>query len=536
MFRALFKKQLMEINSWLLLDRRSGGKRSAAGIALTALLCAASFAGVGGMFLYIGGMLCAPLAAVGFGWLYFSVMGTASAILGVFGSVFTTYATLYRARDNDLLLSLPIPPAYILAVRLFGVWLWGLIYESLVMIPVLIVWWRTVSFGAAELLSGALLIFTLSLLILSLSCIVGWVIARIGVRLKNRNIVTVVVSLVFLALYFYLYSRAYSLLRDIVANAEAVGGRIRGAAYPLYLMGRTGEGDVPSALIFTLMTAALLAAVCVIMSRSFLRLATSSGSGRKARYREKKVRVRSADAALFFREAGRFVSSPVWMLNCALATVLLPAVGVFALVRADWLRAVAGQLGAFISPDVLPLAVCAGLCMAASMNNITAPSVSLEGQGLWLIRSLPVSPWQVLRAKLRLHLAVTEPPAVFCAVCLSAVLRLSAAEAAAMLAVAMLFVLFGASLGLAVNLRMPKLGWSSEVVPVKQSMGVMLTGLVQWLCVGVPGALWYVLRDTVPATLYLAGCAVLLAALSGALLLWLRRRGARIFADLALPG
>ena len=29
--------------------------------------------------------------------------------LGIFGSVFNTFASLYQAKDNDLLLSLPIP-------------------------------------------------------------------------------------------------------------------------------------------------------------------------------------------------------------------------------------------------------------------------------------------------------------------------------------------------------------------------------------------------------------------------------------------
>ena len=38
------------------------------------------------------------------------------------------------------------------------------------------------------------------------------------------------------------------------------------------------------------------------------------------------------------------------------------------------------------------------------MNDMTAPSVSLEGKSLWLMQSLPVTPWQVLRAKLTMQL------------------------------------------------------------------------------------------------------------------------------------
>ena len=51
------------------------------------------------------------------------------------------------------------------------------------------------------------------------------------------------------------------------------------------------------------------------------------------------------------------------------------------------------------------------------MNLMAAPSVSLEGRTLWLVQSLPVRPWQVLRAKLQLQLVLTAVPALIAAVC-----------------------------------------------------------------------------------------------------------------------
>ena len=45
---------------------------------------------------------------------------------------------------------------------------------------------------------------------------------------------------------------------------------------------------------------------------------------------------------------------------------------------------------------------------------MAAPSVSLEGKNLWLLQSLPVKPWQALRAKLTVQLLLTGIPALFC--------------------------------------------------------------------------------------------------------------------------
>ena len=63
------------------------------------------------------------------------------------------------------------------------------------------------------------------------------------------------------------------------------------------------------------------------------------------------------------------------------------------------------------------------------MGIVTAPSVSLEGRSLWIVQSLPVEPWQVLRAKLRLHLLCVGAPALVSAVLLAAALRLGAVQA-----------------------------------------------------------------------------------------------------------
>ena len=84
--------------------------------------------------------LCGPLAAAGLDWLYFALMGGIAMLLGAFGSIFNTYAGLYLAKDNDLLLSLPIPVRSIILSRLLSVYLMGLLYSGVVTIPAAIVY------------------------------------------------------------------------------------------------------------------------------------------------------------------------------------------------------------------------------------------------------------------------------------------------------------------------------------------------------------------------------------------------------------
>ena len=180
----------------------------------------------------------------------------------------------------------------------------------------------------------------------------------------------------------------------------------------------------------------------------------------------------------------------------------------------------------------LALMACAALCVLTAMNDISAPSVSLEGKNLWLVQVLPVSAWQVLQAKLKLHLLMTEVPTLFCAVCMAVALRPGVFFSTMLAAVPMLFVLFSACFGLAVNLKTPNLKWSDETVPVKQSLGVMLSMFGGWALVVAMCMLYLLLNKYLSPELYLLCVAAVVAAACAGLLLWLKNRGARIFREL----
>ena len=155
MLKTLVKKQLMEIFRSYFYNAKTNKKRSTAGIIAYILLFAALMIGlIGGMFTGLSVSLCAPLTQAGMGWLYFALMSLLAIFLGAFGSVFNTYSGLYFAKDNDLLLSLPIPVRTLMASRLLTVYLMGLMYSAVVILPAVIVYWVTVSAAPMALLDG----------------------------------------------------------------------------------------------------------------------------------------------------------------------------------------------------------------------------------------------------------------------------------------------------------------------------------------------------------------------------------------------
>ncbi|WP_172136319.1 hypothetical protein [Adlercreutzia sp. ZJ473] len=529
MIGVLLKKQVAEVWRGYFYDAKENKARSRLSTAVRFLLFVLLMVVlIGGIFTALALFLCQPLTSVGMGWMYFVVMGMVAVLLGAFGSIFNGYAGLYLAKDNDLLLSMPVPPDAILVARLLNVYLLGLMYAGIVCAPALIVYWATVPCDASIVLAGLLWTFLVSALVLVLSCALGWVVARISLKLKDKGLVSAIAAVILLAAYWVFCSQIYAALSDLTANAAAYGAQMRESAAVLYCFGRAAEGDWPSLLAMAAVIGAAFAVVWVVLSRTFLHTVTATGAQGKATYREKAMRQKSPSRALLAKELQRLMSSANYMLNCSLGTVLLPLLGGLLLWKGGEYVELFDEVFAG-APGTASVLLCAAACMLAVMNDMVVPSVSLEGGNLWLARSLPVSTWRILQSKLRLQVALTAAPLLLCSLCMVFVLRASLAESLLLLLVPQLFVLLYAHLGLALGLLWPNLKWTDETAPVKQSMAVVLAMVAGWVCGLALVVVWLWQGWHVGAVPYLVVIAALAALACAGIRLWLRSSGCRRF-------
>ena len=421
MLKLLLKKQLLEIFQVYFYDAKKNKARSKASTAMYfALFILLVFGLLGGIFTFLSVKLCAPLITAGMDWLYFALMGLIAVMLGAFGSVFNTYAGLYLPKDNDLLLSMPIPISALVGARLFVVYLMGLLYSAVVILPAIIVYWVIAGVSLSVVFGGLLMTLLISVFVLTISCVLGWIVAKISRKLKHKSLITVLISLVVIGVYYFVYFKAQSVIQDLLANAAVYGAQIKGAAYPVYLFGSVGVGDIKASVIVSAAVVVLFLLVWVLLSRSFLQIATSTGKLVRREYGEMHSKQRGIDAALLCREFSRFTASPGYMLNCGLGTFLMPLCAIAALWKGGELFAVLDAMFAETAGSV-PLLLCVVFCGLASMNFMTAPSVSLEGKNLWILQSLPVEPWRIFRAKIRMQLLLTGLPLLLCIVCTAAV-------------------------------------------------------------------------------------------------------------------
>ena len=529
MVKTLLNKQLAEIFRNYFYDTKKNKARSKAGTVAYFVLFVLIMVGMlGGMFTLMSTTLCEPLVAAGAGWLYFALMGVLAILLGIFGSVFSTYTGLYLAKDNDLLLSMPIPTNAVMLARLLGVYLMGLMYSAVVIVPAVVVYLVTVPFSAAALIGCIVLLVLLSIFVLTLSCLLGWVVAKASLKLKNKSMVTVLIALVFIGLYYFVYFKAMNLIRDLIANIAVYGPAIREKAYGLYLFGSVGEGNGLGIAVCTAVVAAVFILMWRLLGRTFLSLATATGASEKIKYTARREKQRSASSALLRKEFGRLGSSANYMLNCALGTLLLPILGVVLLIKGPEIVNILSD----VFGGATTVLVCTALCMSSSMNDTAAPAVSLEGKNIWIPQSLPVEPWQPLQAKLRVQLILTMPLLLFASLCAVLVLKPPLPELLGLLLLPQALALFMALLALTLDLKRANLGWTNELAPIKQSFTVIIAIFGNWaFCIALAG-LYLLLAPPISAGAYLLLFALIPALGALGLYLWLHRRGGKVFMEL----
>jgi len=536
MLKALLKKQFMELFRGYFVSRKNGKARSKGQTVGLFILFAALIAYGGAMVFGLAFGLGSQLMPLGMKWLYFTLMGSLAIMLGVFGSVFNTYTSLYRAKDNDLLISMPIPPSRIVLVRLSSVYGLGFLFTGVIWVPTLLYDWIFELPGAAEVIFGLLLWPFIAAFVSVLTCALGWVVALVSGKVSNKSFVTVALSVVLLGLYYVFCFRLTEILGALVENSEAIGGFMKVWFNYLYQMGQAAAGNGIGMLIFAGVTAGLSALCLWLMARTFIGLATRTADAPRAAHKAGAVKSHSVRAALLRREFKRFGASATYMLNCGLGLAFMAAIAVLALVKQDTLQTALAPYEANMPwvTAALPVLAAAVPCAMAALNAITAPSVSLEGKHIWILQSLPVQPAEVLNAKLWMHVLVNAEVTMATAGVLCFCLRADLLASAAAVLYAGVYVWLTGALGLMIGVRHANLQWTTEAQPVKQSLSAFLAVLLGFgIAVAAP-LLYFLLQMFVPLNpaLFLALMAALEAALAALTDRWLTRTGARLFAQL----
>ena len=129
MLKILIKARILD-----LLDQFSGKskKKKAASVGKIALLLGGGLlllALLAGFFGLILSPMYPSMAEAGLKWLFFAIGGIMTLLISFMFTMFYAQGAIYEARDNELLLSMPISPSAILMSRLMSLYFLNFLFS-----------------------------------------------------------------------------------------------------------------------------------------------------------------------------------------------------------------------------------------------------------------------------------------------------------------------------------------------------------------------------------------------------------------------
>lgn len=503
---------------------------------LSPALMAVLFVFIGAYFLFTMGALfyglCFMYGGTGQEWQIFLLGVMIASALCVFGSIFATKTQIFDSKDNELLLSMPIPPKYIFISRMLTLLLVNYLLESVVMLPCLLMYGIVCGYTPLGLVFSILTFLLIPFLTLSVSSLIAWIVSEIASRLRNKTVVTVVLFFIFFGAYMYLcFNMGY--YSDEMESTPIDLSGFRGTPVFWWAADACANGGWLSMIFFFLCSAIPALITFVILDKSFIRIITTKKARARVEYRGNREKSRGAYGALVKKELRRFFSSAAYIMNAGMGNVLTVIVAVMLAINVDSVSAMIYELTLYGLGDIvarmLPVGAAAVVAFMGSMNMVSAPSISLEDRNLWILQASPVDPRDVIRAKLTCHAVICLPLTLVSSVVLCIALGIGAIHSVLVILTCVTAVAFTDYWGMFLGLKFPKFGWQNENVAVKQGFAVM--GTMLGAMVGTMILSGLALLSAFYVSEYL-GFAVLIlpfAVISVILHLWLMRGGVRVF-------
>lgn len=462
-----------------------------------------------------------PLLDTKVSWLYYAFYGLLTLGLGIFTSLFNTANTIYNAKDNDLLLSMPIKPQYVLISRIVSIFSLCLVYSATAWLSVCLAGFIYKGFNLINCLMQIVELIAIVTLSCSISSLAGYVVANIQNKTKNKSIVTTLVSLVFLGAYYYLCFKFSDFVNSILVNADELAGVTKTWLNFIYQLGMGANGNILSFIIFVGICSIVGAACYLLLKRNFATIVTKTNNVSTTSSKIKYKSSNKISSILLRKELKRFTSSSVYMLNCGLGSIFVIVVAIGFVIKQNDIASVIDLIGLEMPLLIsfIPLMIVCIVCSMISINSAAVPSISLEGKNLWIIKSLPVNSIDVLFAKKNLQLIINGIPAGIASIIISWAFKFDFNTSMYIFVITIMFVFIQSSIGILLALFNPNFNWTSETQPIKQSINVVLEMIICWILLLIMVGGYYFLNDKMLVEEYMQYLAIFLMVIE----LYLRR-------------
>ncbi|MBR5389047.1 hypothetical protein IK146_00540 [Candidatus Saccharibacteria bacterium] len=435
----------------------------------------------------------------GRGSLLLAIIIVLTTILTIIEGIYKSSSLLYNTRDDDLLLTLPISRAKIVALKLVKFYLFELAFNSIFLLPAMIVYLTRGAITQTFIPVSIVVLIFMPVIPIVLSCLVGAIISAFSSRFKKRTAVQIVFTFIAMVLVMAASFYVSSTMNGSVGTNDGIvklGESMARLYYPAGLYEKMStDFSLIDLIIFVSIHLGIAGVGILLLAKTFFRINTRAkmanyGVTKKVDIETLEMRERRPIWALVKKEMSRFFGTPVFITNTGFGIILFViGAGLLCWKFGDILIGVETAEDFPLSVETMrglaPVIAFALMSFATLLTFITSSMISLEGKSINILKALPVPVTLILKAKIIMAMIVILPLILISDIVLAIWFGFGIIETLLLLAGSIVLPAFMQIFGILVNLKYPVMDAESDMEVVKQSRSTMICSFVGMSTMGV---------------------------------------------------
>ena len=437
------------------------------------------------LFCFVYNILTAKtLVYVGQQDLIPAYMVSVSSFSILFLTIFYSNGILFGSRDMEILLSLPVKSSYIITSKFMFMYLLNFLIGLMFMLPGGIVWGLNGSLNLLQIILYFTSIIFAPLIPMCIAACMGMIVVAVSSYFKRKNVIALIFSFAMLGIIGYF---ALSALQS--GDESSIGVTLAKQITGLYPISRLFMSYYNFPMYYGM---GFYIVLSIVVFYLFVKIASlkygilNTLANTKSRYANDKVSYerKSLFFTLYQKELGRFLSSYMAVLNAGLGVILLCVFSICFLFNS------VGQIGnsagieninEYLS-NLAPVFISSML----SLSCPAASAISLEGKNIWILQSSPVKVKMILNSKIAVNLTLHLIGYMISIFAFTLKLDMNFIQVINLTIVPICYSIFITVIGISLNKKYPNYEWESEMMVVKQSMPVIVSGLVGMIALITP--------------------------------------------------
>ncbi len=390
---------------------------------------------------------------------------------------FITYESqnyFFKTKDFDILSALPLKNSEIVIAKYTSVLLSAYIYSSLIIFPTIVVYFLYTPFSMPILLLQILAFIFIPLVPMALGTLLGLLISFLTSKLKHSNTITIILFLLLFVAYFVMFFYMNNFATQIVAGGDTL---INSMQYYLpsiawYFKGFV-DNEVLYLFLFMLFSIVMTSIVLVCLTLLYKKINYALIKKKLPKYKKAySFKQKSSIVALFNIEAKRYFSTPMYVLNSGFSLLFMLIVPIILKVSLQSFFDISQGISVSYLLNILVLLNA----MFAGMSNTTYASISIEGKQINMLKSLPLKSSNIFFAKILFNIALSLPFILLSNI-ITIILFFNQLDwflTLMLFVVPILSLLAFSTLGLVLNLYLPKFDYDNINQIIKQSITLII--------------------------------------------------------------